>query len=236
MADRIDTWIRASHPRSARLTTARVRKETRPVRFVPSEFEVPDLLEHDRFRLRPLTVHDLVKDYDAVMSSQEHLWDQFGQAWGWPSADLTLEQDLIDLGWHQKEFQRRSSFAYAVMSPDEMWLRGRSISTRRRRRAHAEGLWVRASARHRPGGRAVRDGAPLGRGALALRQGRLPRPGARGARRREVIQDDAETGPVGVQDLGVAGGAGPARWGWRRWRPGASPSSRAPTAAPRTPR
>jgi hypothetical protein len=92
------------------------------VRFVPSEFEVPDLLEHDRFRLRPLTVHDLVKDYDAVMSSREHLWDQFGQAWGWPSADLTLEQDLIDLGWHQKEFQRRSSFAYAVMSPDEMWL------------------------------------------------------------------------------------------------------------------
>ena len=26
------------------------------------------------------------------------------------------------------------------------------------------------------------------------------------------------------------------RRGWRRWRPGASPSSRAPTAAPRTPR
>jgi hypothetical protein len=43
---------------------------------------------------------------------------------GWPPADLTLEQDLIDLGWHQKEFQRRSSFDYAVMSLDEDRLLG----------------------------------------------------------------------------------------------------------------
>jgi hypothetical protein len=35
-----------------------------------------------------------------------------------------LEQDLIDLGWHQKEFQRRSSFDYAVMSLDETRLLG----------------------------------------------------------------------------------------------------------------
>jgi hypothetical protein len=77
------------------------------------------LLETDRFRIRPLTIHDLVKNYDAVMTSHEPLWDQFGQAWGWPSEDLTLEQDLIDLAWHQQEAQRRSSFAYAVMRPDE---------------------------------------------------------------------------------------------------------------------
>ena len=32
---------------------------------------------------------------------------------------MTLEQDLIDLGWHQKEFQKRSSFAYTMMSLDE---------------------------------------------------------------------------------------------------------------------
>ncbi|MBT8063676.1 MAG: GNAT family N-acetyltransferase, partial [Gammaproteobacteria bacterium] len=37
---------------------------------------------------------------------------------GWPEG-LTLEQNLIDLGWHQKEFQRRRSFAYTVVSPDE---------------------------------------------------------------------------------------------------------------------
>ena len=29
------------------------------------------------------------------------------------------EQDLVDLGWHQKEFERRSSFAFTVMNLDE---------------------------------------------------------------------------------------------------------------------
>ena len=74
--------------------------------FLPKEFEVPVLLETSRLRIRPITIHDLVKDYDAVMSSRDHLWAMFGEQWGWPPADLTLEQDLIDLGWHQKEFQR----------------------------------------------------------------------------------------------------------------------------------
>ena len=67
--------------------------------FLPPDFEVPALLEHDRFRLRPITVDDVVKDYDAVMSSREHLWRQFGEAWAWPPADLTLEQDRQDLAW-----------------------------------------------------------------------------------------------------------------------------------------
>jgi hypothetical protein len=36
----------------------------------------------------------------------------------WPHG-LTLEEDLIDLGWHQREFTMRHSFAYTVMSHDE---------------------------------------------------------------------------------------------------------------------
>jgi RimJ/RimL family protein N-acetyltransferase len=91
--------------------------------FLPPDFE-PPLLETERFRLRSLTVHDVVKDYDAVMTSREHLWELFGEAWGWPPTDLTLEEDLIDLGWHQKEFKRRSTFAYAVMNLDESRLLG----------------------------------------------------------------------------------------------------------------
>lgn len=66
-----------------------------------------------------MTVNDVIKDYDAVMSSLNHLQGIFGPNSTWPEADLTLEQDLIDLGWHQKEFQIRSSFAYTVVSPDE---------------------------------------------------------------------------------------------------------------------
>jgi len=86
--------------------------------FVPSDFKVPDTLQNEHFRIRMLTVNDVVKDYDAVMSSIEHLKAMYPTS-SWPSKDLTFEQDLIDLGWHQKEFQMRSSFAYTVVSLDE---------------------------------------------------------------------------------------------------------------------
>ena len=92
--------------------------------FLPREFVVPDLVVTDRFRLRSITIHDAFKDYDAVMSSREHLWQRFGASWGWPAVSLSLEQNIIDLAWHQKEFQLRSSFDYAVMAPDESRLLG----------------------------------------------------------------------------------------------------------------
>jgi hypothetical protein len=87
--------------------------------FLPQSFTVPLVFESENFRIRTLTVNDVVKDYDAVMSSFDHLQGVFGPTSSWPSKDLTLEQDLIDLGWHQKEFQMRSSFAYTVVSLDE---------------------------------------------------------------------------------------------------------------------
>ncbi|MFA7281861.1 MAG: hypothetical protein WC100_17390 [Sterolibacterium sp.] len=92
--------------------------------FLPPEFQVPAVVETERFRMRSITIHDAFKDYDAVMSSREHLWSRFGVIWGWPSEDMTIEQNIVDLGWHQKEFQLRSSFDYAVMSLDEGRLLG----------------------------------------------------------------------------------------------------------------
>ncbi len=87
--------------------------------FVPPDFNIPEKLETEKFRVRMLTVNDVVKDYDAVMTSIDHLKGVFGPHSKWPSKELTFEQDLIDLGWHQKEFQRRSSFAYTVMNKEE---------------------------------------------------------------------------------------------------------------------
>lgn len=86
--------------------------------IVPDNFEVPESLETDRMRLRPLTVADTVKDYDAVMTSEHRLRTLFHPGGEWPRG-LTLEQDLIELGWHQTEFQLRTSFAYTVVSLDE---------------------------------------------------------------------------------------------------------------------
>lgn len=92
--------------------------------FLPKDFVVPDVVDAGTFRLRPITIHDAFRDYDAVMSSREHLWARFGEAWGWPSAELTLEQNIVDLGWHQKEFQLRRAFNWAVLTPDEKTLLG----------------------------------------------------------------------------------------------------------------
>ncbi|HUN92022.1 MAG TPA: GNAT family N-acetyltransferase [Burkholderiaceae bacterium] len=86
--------------------------------LVPKDFEVPAGFETPDFRVRMLAISDVVKDYDAVMTSVERLQKVFSPAGRWPHG-LTFEQDLIDLGWHHKEFQLRRSFAYTVMSLDE---------------------------------------------------------------------------------------------------------------------
>ena len=85
--------------------------------FIPDNFEVPVTLETNEYRLRMLSINDVKMDYEAVMSSTNHL----SQVWpdsDWPEG-LTLEQNLIDLAWHQKEFQRRTSFAYTMVTLDE---------------------------------------------------------------------------------------------------------------------
>lgn len=88
-------------------------------KFLPDDFVIPTGLQTDQILLRKLTTEDLEKDYEAVMSSVEHLKGFFGPKSPWPSADMTLEEDLQDLKWHQEEFEKRSSFAYTVMNLDE---------------------------------------------------------------------------------------------------------------------
>jgi len=114
--------------------------------FVPSYFNIPAKLETEKFRLRMLTVNDVGKDYNAVMTSVTRLKTVFRPNGHWPTG-LTFEQDLIDLGWHHREFQRRSSFAYTVMSPTESQCLGCVYINPTRKREHdaAVFLWVRDS-------------------------------------------------------------------------------------------
>jgi hypothetical protein len=81
--------------------------------LVPEGFSVPTTLEHDRFRLRTLTVDDVVKDFDAHCNRV----DKEGAPR--PPFVATVAENLVDLGWHQKEFQLRRSFAYTIVAPDE---------------------------------------------------------------------------------------------------------------------
>jgi hypothetical protein len=62
-------------------------------------------------------------------------------------AERQTGQDLIDLGWHQKEFQTRRSFAYTVVTPSESHVIGCVyIDPTRRSGFDAEVfLWARQS-------------------------------------------------------------------------------------------
>ena len=86
--------------------------------FVPPEFVLPEVVECDGFVLRPIHVNDAVIDYDAVMTSIDTIRDTYWRAPGWPQDDLSLMQDLIDLAWHTKERQFRTSFVYIPVSLD----------------------------------------------------------------------------------------------------------------------
>lgn len=86
--------------------------------FVPPDFEAPERLEGDGFVLKPLTIDDAVKDYDAVMTSVDTIRDTYWRAPGWPADDLSLWQNVIDLAWHTKERQFKTSFAYIPVTLD----------------------------------------------------------------------------------------------------------------------
>ncbi len=86
--------------------------------LVPVTFAVPDRIDGDGFHLRMLTVHDVIKDFAAVMECADWLPGFMEPGSTWPRG-LTIEENLIDLGWHQREFTQRHSFAYTVMNDDE---------------------------------------------------------------------------------------------------------------------
>ena len=86
--------------------------------FVPDGFDVPAGLEHERFRLRMLSVDDVVKDFDALcerVNREGEPQERFVE---------TVRENLVDLGWHQKEFETRRSFAYTMVAPDESQVLG----------------------------------------------------------------------------------------------------------------
>jgi hypothetical protein len=74
--------------------------------------------------LRPIRADDVEIDYPAVMGSRRRLWQKYGDVWGWPPQDMTLEQDHADLAHHEREIAQGLSFNYAVLNPQESELLG----------------------------------------------------------------------------------------------------------------
>lgn len=65
--------------------------------LVTKTFKVPVIFSSDEFILKPLTVLNLIKDYDAVMSSDYHLNGLMYTEYNLP-VSLTIEVNFIDLG------------------------------------------------------------------------------------------------------------------------------------------
>lgn len=63
-------------------------------------------------------------DFPAVMGSRDRLWAKYGEAWGWPPATMSEEQDREDLERHEREILAHESFNYAVLDAGESRLLG----------------------------------------------------------------------------------------------------------------
>lgn len=70
------------------------------------------------FHLTPLSVAQVAEDFANVTASEAVLVGTFGD--DWPKG-LTLAANLVDMGWHEREFTARRSFAWIVRDPDGVY-------------------------------------------------------------------------------------------------------------------
>ena len=69
--------------------------------------------EHAGIIVEPLSINHLIIDFEAVYVSRHKLHEQYNTPNQWPLS-ITLNDNLVDLGWHEKEFRDGTSFAYTV--------------------------------------------------------------------------------------------------------------------------
>lgn len=103
-------------------TTAVVSSEAGS--FVAGDFDVPTRVEAEGFTVVPLGPELVKIDYDAYMSSIEHLQQTFTRSTGWPTADIDDAAAMADMENEERRFLARESFAYAVLTPDGTRERG----------------------------------------------------------------------------------------------------------------
>ena len=84
--------------------------------FVPAGFDVPGGFDGPGFHLEPLGERHNERDFDAWMSSIDHIraTPGFGATRGWPVA-MTLEANRSDLVGHARDFENRDGFTYSIL-------------------------------------------------------------------------------------------------------------------------
>ena len=85
--------------------------------FVPDDFDVPDGIAGDGFRLTPLGPEHNDADHAAWMSSIDHIRATPGfEEATWPHP-MTLADNLGDLQRHRDDYDQRIGFTYTVLEP-----------------------------------------------------------------------------------------------------------------------
>jgi hypothetical protein len=93
--------------------------------WLPEDFRHPERVDLSTgHHLRPIRETDVDIDYPAVMGSRERLWAKYGEAWRWPPANMSFEEDRKDLARHEAEIAAHETFNYAVLDREEAALLG----------------------------------------------------------------------------------------------------------------
>ena len=87
--------------------------------LVSESFKVPNQLYTGQFHFQVLGPKFSEVDYEAVMSSRKRLRHIFAENSKWPETDMSFESNKSDLVRHEKEFNSRVAFAYAVLNSAE---------------------------------------------------------------------------------------------------------------------
>lgn len=87
------------------------------MRIVPLTFDPPRkaVLNGINFHVLSPLYADL--DFAAVSASAHTIRHLFGPENGWPDPGISFEDNKVDLERHEREFNEKSAFAYALLDP-----------------------------------------------------------------------------------------------------------------------
>jgi hypothetical protein len=77
----------------------------------------PDTFSGPGFHARPLRLADAEADLAAVLAAKDRLKGAMTLGDPWPEG-ITLHENMIDLGWHEREFTQGHSYAWTVTAPE----------------------------------------------------------------------------------------------------------------------
>jgi hypothetical protein len=86
--------------------------------LLPNGIRPPERFAGAGFIARPLRLADAEDDFAAVMDSAARLRGAMDPDDPWPEG-LTLPENMVDLGWHEREHTAGHSFAWTLRDPDD---------------------------------------------------------------------------------------------------------------------